>query len=69
MKKRHHESINVTAPTRDRAKRAARARGVTIGHLVELACAREIEAGEHLIGQPGATALEMFRIARPEVPK
>jgi hypothetical protein len=64
-------SVKIDERLADRLRYRARRDGVPMRTLVDLACSGEIALGEHLIKleRPGDCAREMFRLARPEVPR
>ena len=45
--------------------------GVPMRFIVDMACSGELAVGDHLLTleRPGDCAREMFRLARPEVPR
>lgn len=70
MKRRSYQ-ISIDAMAVDRLRDRALRDGVSVSSLVERACSAELAVGDRVIAQqkPGDCAREMFRIARPEVPR
>jgi hypothetical protein len=73
-------SVNINERLADRLRDRARRDGVPMRALVDQACFGEIALGEIVLGEspfkydrkperPGDCAREMFRLARPEVPR
>jgi len=67
----NNHSVNIDARVADRLRVRAIRDGVPMRFIVDLACSGELAVGEHLLTleRPGDCAREMFRLARPEVPR
>lgn len=68
---RINHSVKIDDRVAERLSQRARRDGVPMRFIVDLACSGEIALGEHLLTleRPGDCAREMFRLARPEVPR
>lgn len=71
MSLHNNHSVKIDDRVAERLSQRARRDGVPMRTIVDQACSGEIALGEHLIKleRPGDCAREMFRLARPEVPR
>jgi len=66
-----NHSVSISARLADRLRVRALRDGVPMRFIVDMACSGELAVGDHLLTleRPGDCAREMFRLARPEVPR